>query len=142
MQWNSCGSEMEVVGNDKSGIKRMVMNAIPAALCLLVVGCGGTMYSMHGFFEGEQETFSGGFTWHFDDEGNLQFRTTKGRTCIGKIPSIKGNMRASSGQGTITCNDGQTGTFQYTAENMQGNGKGTIGGRPFAFTLTPGPGGI
>ncbi len=100
------------------------------ALGFTLMGCGGTYYKMHGVVDGDQEVFNGTFVRRFSGVGDFQIRSTKGRVCTGEMP-FEGKTRA---RGTITCNDGQTGTIELTTDGEQGNGAGTIGGRPFVFT--------
>lgn len=124
-------------------VGRKLRNAILIVLTLGVAGCGGAYFTMNGAVDGGQELFTGTMIRRFNDEGDLQFRTTSGRTCTGKIPLFRGRVAgATQAQGTVTCSDGQTGTFDFAGEDLRGNGRGTIGGRPFVFTVMPGPGGL
>lgn len=102
-----------------------------AALGIALTGCGGTYYKMHGLVEGDQEVFNGTFVRRFNGVGDFQIRSTKGRVCKGEMP-FHGRTVAS---GTITCNDGHTGRVELTTDGEQGNGAGTINGRPFTFTV-------
>ena len=103
---------------------------LSSLLAVALAGCGGTYYKMHGVVDGDQEVFNGTFVRRFNGVGDFQIRSTKGRICTGEMP-FEGKTRA---RGTITCNDGQTGTVELTTDGEQGNGSGTIGGRPFVFT--------
>lgn len=109
-------------------IFRRLLLCLPLTLSL--AGCGGTYYKMHGVVDGDQEVFNGTFVRRFNGVGEFQIRSTKGRTCTGEMP-FEGKTRA---RGTIKCSDGQTGTAELTTDGEQGNGSGTIGGRPFVFT--------
>ena len=101
------------------------------SLGLALSGCGGTYYKMHGVVEGDQEVFSGTFVRRFNNVGDFQIHSTKGRRCTGEMP-YESRKRA---RGTIVCSDGQSGTVELVSDGEQGNGTGVIGGRPFAFTV-------
>lgn len=112
----------------------LMKSALMLGFATALSGCGGTQFKMQGNNEGGSETFSGNFMRHFDGTGSLQVRSSKGRTCIGKVVYSKRGERTANG--TITCSDGQSGPIELQEVDFQGNGSGRIGSEPITFTFT------
>ena len=77
------------------------------------------------------ETFIGKATGYADGGGTLEITSNRGRSCRGNFVYIT----SREGSGTFTCNDRQSGSFNFVSTGTRGTGIGTIGGQPFTFTF-------
>lgn len=101
-----------------------------AAVCLS--GCAVTL-PVQGDFNKGQEKFLGQATGQADGSGSMTITSESGVNCIGKFQYADSRV---SGTGTFECDDGRTGTFNFTSNGMSGLGFGkTNKGEPFKFVF-------
>ena len=86
---------------------------------------------IHGTVLNSTETFTGMATVHFFGDGNLTLRTNKGVTCTGDFVHKSQNK----GSGTVTCEDGRLGSFEFVTAGFSGTGAGMIGNEHFDFHI-------
>jgi len=84
-----------------------------------------------GEIENTQETFTGRATAYFSGGGILTLTTNQGVTCQGEYT----NTDRHQGNGTVVCEDGRLGSFDFVASGFSGNGSGLIDTKPFAFRI-------
>jgi hypothetical protein len=77
------------------------------------------------------ETFSGMATVFFSGDGSMTLTTSLGVTCTGEF--INANRR--EGSGTVVCEDGRSGSFDFVTFGFSGFGTGLIATVPFAFRI-------
>ncbi len=107
------------------------MSKVLGVVALLGLGACSMTLPVQGALEDGTETFSGSATGYSDGGGTLTLTTTKGRSCSGKFVYVT----RREGEGTFTCNDGQSGPFSFVSTGTSGTGTGRIGGKPFTFTF-------
>lgn len=100
------------------------------AVCLLMTSCAMTL-PLRGQTEAGDETFTGKATGYADGGGNLELVSSKGMKCNGDFVYVTGRK----GEGTFTCSNGQSGSFNFVSTGTRGTGRGTIGSRGFTFTF-------
>jgi hypothetical protein len=107
--------------------------AFLAGLLLLVFE--STAYSITLPIEGQvknsAETFTGAAIVHLTGGGTLTLITNTGVTCEGDFI----NATFQNGSGTVTCNDGRLGTFDFVAAGFSGSGAGLIEKESFVFHI-------
>jgi len=86
---------------------------------------------IHGAVLNSTETFTGKATVHFWGDGNLTLTTNKGVICKGDFV----HASQQKGKGTVTCEDGRLGTFEFVTAGFSGTGAGMIGAEHFAFRI-------
>ncbi|WP_139311492.1 hypothetical protein [Desulfovibrio sp. DV] len=112
------------------------------SLCLIIVfisvvytTSAYAKLSIHLPIEGEiqdtSETFTGRATAYFSGGGILTLTTNQGVTCQGEYT----NTDKHQGNGTVVCEDGRLGTFNFVASGFTGKGAGLIDTKPFAFRI-------
>ena len=112
------------------------------SLCLVIVltsfvytDLAYAKLSIHLPIEGEiqdtSETFTGSATAYFSGGGILTLTTNRGVTCQGEYI----NTEKHQGNGTVVCEDGRLGYFNFVASGFTGNGEGLIDTKPFAFRI-------
>ena len=86
---------------------------------------------IHGEVHNSSENFTGMATVHFNGEGDLTLTTNKGVKCKG------GFVHASQqvGNGTVSCEDGRLGSFEFVTAGFSGSGSGIIGTENFNFRI-------
>lgn len=77
------------------------------------------------------ETFNGTATGYMNGGGDLTLVSNKGRVCNGNFVYVTSRQ----GEGVITCDDSQSGTFSFVSTGSSGTGKGELGGKAFTFTF-------
>jgi len=111
-------------------------------LCIFVVFASFTytdrayaIFSINLLVEGEihntPETFTGKATAYLSGGGILTLTTNQGVTCQGEYVNTDNNQ----GNGTVVCEDGRLGSFNFVASGFTGNGEGLIDTKPFAFRI-------
>ena len=68
---------------------------------------------------------------HFGGEGNLTLTTNKGVTCKGNFV----HASQQKGSGTVACEDGRVGSFEFVTAGLSGSGAGMIGSEHFDFRI-------
>lgn len=108
------------------------MKKVIALVALMgqATGCAMTL-PLKGQTENGDETFTGKATGYMDGGGTLQLTSSKGMTCNGNFVYVTNR----NGEGTFTCNNGQSGSFTFVSTGTRGTGTGSIGGRRFTFTF-------
>lgn len=103
-----------------------------ALLCLLVVvsGCASAL-PIRGQSVDGIETFSGSSVGTIEGGGTLTITSNLGRVCRGQFFYVG----TQQGAGTVNCNDGSSGSFQFVGAGSRGTGTGVIGGRQVTFTF-------
>ena len=102
--------------------------AIIATLAL--GGCAITVPTS-GSIQGTDETFKGVTTGYMSGSGTLDVISNKGANCTGNFVYVNGRQ----GDGILKCDDGRTGTFQFSSAGTHGIGVGEIAGKKFTFTF-------
>ncbi|NKK80672.1 hypothetical protein [Rhizobium leguminosarum] len=113
--------------------EQSIKSLIPLALlAVLLSGCT-TVLPLEGRMESEDETFTGSAMRFADGVTNFHIWSSKGIDCQG----YSGRVTRRKGEGTFTCNGGQSGSFSFTrpSEREKGTGTGSIGDRRFTFTI-------
>ncbi len=87
--------------------------------------------SVEGEIHNTPETFTGKATAYFSGGGILTLTTNQGVTCQGEYVNTDDNQ----GNGTVVCEDGRLGSFNFVASGFSGNGEGLIDTKPFAFRI-------
>lgn len=77
------------------------------------------------------EVFSGMATVYLLGDGNLTLTTNKGVTCTGKFV----HASQQKGHGTVICDDGRLGVFEFVTAGFTGSGAGMIGAEHFDFRI-------
>lgn len=74
-------------------------------------------------------------------QSTLQLTTETGQTCTGHFtsPIIWDHHTTLAESGTLTCANGQTGTFTYAGTAKRGEGFGQIDGQRFSFVYGDAP---
>ena len=101
-----------------------------ATMSLGLTGCAMTL-PLEGQTASGDEIFTGSATGYMDGGGTLELTSSKGRECSGTFVYTTGR----TGEGTATCDDGQSGTFTFVSTGTRGTGKGVLGGKDFTFTF-------
>lgn len=110
----------------------MMKRTTIALLTIALTACSMTL-PVQGDFNKGQESFLGQATGYLDGNGKLSIGTEGGLQCQGQF---KYDEPRVSGQGSIACDDGRTGTFRFTSSGTSGMGFGkTNRGEPFRFTF-------
>jgi len=108
---------------------------LAAAFAVLFLVCIFPAHSMtlpiHGAVLNSTETFTGMATVHFWGDGNLTLTTNKGVTCKGDFV----HASQQKGNGTVTCEDGRLGSFEFVTAGFSGTGSGIIGTENFHFRI-------
>lgn len=86
---------------------------------------------VQGTVGNSRETFFGEATGYMDGSGVITIRSEQGPTCRGAFVYITSRQ----GEGTMTCDDGRTGSFSFVSTGHSGTGKGKVGGEEFIFTF-------
>ncbi|EFL51514.1 hypothetical protein DesfrDRAFT_1675 [Solidesulfovibrio fructosivorans JJ]] len=86
---------------------------------------------IHGAVLNSTETFTGKATVHFWGDGNLTLTTNKGVICKGDFV----HASQQKGNGTVTCEDGRLGSFEFVTAGFSGTGAGMIGAEHFDFRI-------
>lgn len=87
--------------------------------------------SIEGEIHNTSETFTGKATAYFSGGGILSLTTNQGVTCQGEYI----NTDEYQGNGTVVCEDGRLGSFNFVASGFTGTGEGLIDTKPFAFRI-------
>lgn len=87
--------------------------------------------SVEGEIHNSPETFTGKATAYFSGGGILTLTTNQGVICQGEYINTDDNQ----GNGTVVCEDGRLGSFNFVASGFTGNGEGLIDTKPFAFRI-------
>jgi len=114
----------------------VALSAVAIALVMLVsIHPAFSRFSMTLPVEGEvqngRETFSGRATVFFTGGGNLVLTTSKGVVCKGDFI----NASRRGGSGTVICEDGRSGSFDFVTAGFSGFGTGLIDTEPFVFRI-------
>jgi len=86
---------------------------------------------IHGAVLNSTETFTGKATVQFWGDGNLTLTTNNGVTCTGDFV----HTSQQKGSGTVTCEDGRLGSFEFVTAGFSGTGAGMIGSEHFDFRI-------
>lgn len=100
-------------------------------LGLLGLGACSMTLPVRGGVEDGSETFTGSATGYMDGGGTLTLASNKGRSCTGRFVYVT----RRNGEGTFTCDDGQSGPFEFVSTGTSGTGTGRLGGKRFTFTF-------
>lgn len=103
---------------------------LPAA-CLLLAACGSATLPIRGQSSDGYERFTGTSTGTVETGGTLSLISNRGRSCSGEFYYFAPRQ----GAGTLTCNDGSSGSFRFIAAGTRGTGTGVLGGRNFTFSF-------
>lgn len=92
-------------------------------------------YSMNlpiqGKVQNSTETFTGTATVHLTGDGSLILATSKGVACTGDFAF----KTRREGSGTVKCEDGRLGSFEFVSAGFTGSGSGRIAEENFAFRI-------
>jgi len=86
---------------------------------------------VQGKVQNSTETFTGTATVHWRGDGNIVLATSKGVSCKGDFAFV--NHR--EGNGTVKCEDGRLGTFEFVSAGFSGTGSGKIEQERFDFHI-------
>jgi len=88
-------------------------------------------FPIHGVVLNSTETFTGKATVHFLGDGDLTLTTNRGVLCKGNFV----HASQQKGNGTVTCEDGRLGSFDFVTAGFSGAGSGRIGTEKFNFRI-------
>jgi hypothetical protein len=101
-----------------------------AAAAISLSACSVTL-PVRAQLEGSSVVFTGTATGHLDGAGELSLVFPDGATCNGLFV----NSSRRSGEGTVTCTDGRSGSFEFVTTGARGTGHGILNGQRFTFTF-------
>ncbi|MCX7366178.1 MAG: serine protease [Alphaproteobacteria bacterium] len=111
-------------------------SVLVVGIFLLSAGCSVTS-EVYGVVGEENDIFSGQATGYQDGRGRIELHNASGTRCVGQFAY----STSKSGQGMLSCSDGQRALIQFTSLTMTtGYGFGTsTTGRPvkFFYGMTP-----
>lgn len=102
------------------------------AVALAVSACSVTL-NVRGQVDRSAETFTGTIIANLDRDGTMQVVSNRGVRCSGQYVVVT----RREGAGTLTCDDGRSGPFQFAAVGTRGTGSGRLGGETMTFTFAP-----
>lgn len=105
--------------------------AFAAIFVVLIFPAYSMTLPIHGAVRNSTETFTGKATVHFLGDGNLTLTTNKGVTCTGDFV----HASQQKGSGTVACEDGRLGSFEFVTAGFSGTGAGMIGSEHFDFRI-------
>lgn len=106
--------------------------AIMAGVAVALSGCAVTL-NVRGQVDRSAETFTGTIVANIDSDGTIQVVSNRGVRCSGQYVVVT----RREGTGTLTCDDGRSGPFQFAAVGTRGTGSGRLGGETMTFTFGP-----
>jgi len=86
---------------------------------------------IEGKVQNSTETFTGTATVHLTGDGVLVLATSKGVACKGNFAFVS----RREGNGTVACEDGRLGSFQFVSAGFGGSGSGNIDKEHFDFRI-------
>jgi hypothetical protein len=98
-------------------------------LALLALGACSRTLPVSGSMEDGSETFTGTSTANGDRTGTMTVQSNKGLSCQGDWSYISEHF----GRGVMSCNNGQSGPFEFNGVGPHGSGTGRLGDRRFVF---------
>jgi hypothetical protein len=112
------------------------MRAMSAVVGLGIVGavsgCATTLtLPVAMAMQNSAERFTGTATGHTDGAGEVEVTSTAGQKCVGRFVYINGRQ----GSGTLTCEDGRNGAFDFVSTGSRGVGQGQISGQPLTIVF-------
>ena len=110
----------------RPGHAALLLSLSAWALC----ACSVTL-PVRGQFETASEAFTGTATGRMDGAGELKVVGDRGSVCSGNFVYVT----SREGQGTLTCQDGRSGPFEFVSTGMRGTGHGQLAGQRFTFTF-------
>jgi hypothetical protein len=110
-------------------VKRIAATLLGITVALS--GCSTTQ-SAKGQVADGSETFTGSATAHGSHRGSIKLTSSRGRLCTGNFEYVSDQ----EGKGMFNCSDLESGPFTFVSTGgMHGTGSGTLGGKPFTFTV-------
>ncbi len=101
-------------------------------LSFLICLCGCSMtLPVKGRFESGNVTFIGTATGYLDGSGTLSMTSNNGLKIEGNFVYVT----RRNGEGTFTCSDGRSGSFQFVSTGKRGTGTGHLGNDRVTFTF-------
>lgn len=94
--------------------------------------CAVTL-NVRGQVDRSTETFTGTILANIDRDGTIEVVSNRGVRCRGQYVVVT----RREGSGTLTCDDGRSGPFQFAAVGTRGTGSGRLGGDTMTFTFGP-----
>jgi hypothetical protein len=98
----------------------------------LIVGACSATASVNAAMEDGSETFRGTTTGYMDGSGTIDLTSNKGLRCTGQWVFID---RPRYGRGTVQCENGLSGPFEFVGTGKHGTGNGRLGRRLYTFTF-------
>lgn len=96
----------------------------------IIAGCSATISVTGGLTDGS-ETFAGNGEAAMSRTAPFNVTSSNGANCSGAF-----QMESfTAGTGTISCNDGRTGTFDWQSQAGKMIGNGTLSGQSFNLTM-------
>lgn len=86
---------------------------------------------VEGSIQNSDETFSGKAYARLTGGGTITLETNRNVTCQGSFV----HTGIHEGNGTVTCDDGRLGVFDFVTRGLSGSGVGTIGLESFVFRI-------
>ncbi len=99
---------------------------------LMLSGCSVTL-AVRGQVDARREMFVGTVVAQINAGGTISVTSDKGAVCQGEYVVLT----AREGRGTLTCQDGRSGPFEFVTTGRRGTGYGRLGGDAFTFTFAP-----
>ncbi|MYL83501.1 hypothetical protein GTA51_10230 [Desulfovibrio aerotolerans] len=84
-----------------------------------------------GEVKNSAETFTGTAVVALSGDGSIDLLTSRGVTCQG----VFGYVTRKEGRGTVMCQDGRKGYFQFVSAGFSGTGAGKIDDENFEFRI-------
>ncbi len=114
------------------GSMRALSAVVGLGIAGAVSGCATTLtLPMAMAMQNSSERFTGTATGHMDGAGEVEVTSTTGQKCVGRFVYINGRQ----GSGTLTCEDGRNGAFEFVSTGSRGTGQGQISGEPLTIVF-------
>ncbi|MEL7639769.1 MAG: hypothetical protein AAGU21_09015 [Solidesulfovibrio sp.] len=108
---------------------------LAAVVIVIFLGCVSPARAIsipiNGKVLNSAETFTGMATVYFSGGGKLTLTTNGGVACKGDFIHVS----QQEGTGTVSCEDGRLGSFNFVTAGFSGSGSGRIGNESFDFRI-------
>jgi len=108
-----------------------ILAATGLVLQALAVSALALSLPVTGEVKNSAETFAGTAVVALSGDGSIDLLTSKGVTCQG----VFGYVTRKEGRGTVMCQDGRKGYFQFVSAGFSGTGAGKIDDENFEFRI-------
>jgi len=111
-------------------MNKKIGSVIAVSLLTITAACSMSM-PVTGQLSDGSETFTGSGEAGMNTAAPFTMASSNGTTCSGTF-----DMKSlSGGTGAFTCEDGRSGSFNWTSNGSKLAGNGTISGKPMTLTM-------